>query len=80
MPLSSPPSSSPPPEPEPEPSVREPIAIIGMSCKFAGDADSPSKLWDLVAAGKDGWSPIPADRFDPKALYHPDQRRTDRVG
>lgn len=57
-----------------------PIAIIGMSCKFAGDVDSPSKLWDLLAAGKDGWSPIPRDRFDPKALYHPDQRRTDRVG
>jgi acyl transferase domain-containing protein len=51
-----------------------------MSCKFAGNASSPSKLWDLIAAGKDGWSPIPKDRFDAASLYHPDQQRTDRVG
>jgi Beta-ketoacyl synthase, N-terminal domain len=56
-----------------------PIAIIGMSCKFGGDATSPSKLWDLCAAGKDGWSPIPNDRFSIKSMYHPDSQRLDKV-
>ncbi|KAF7554507.1 hypothetical protein G7Z17_g2865 [Cylindrodendrum hubeiense] len=40
-----------------------PIAIVGMSCRFGGDATSPSKLWELCATGKDSWSPIPAERF-----------------
>ncbi|KAI8630635.1 hypothetical protein F5Y19DRAFT_483957 [Xylariaceae sp. FL1651] len=55
-----------------------PIVIIGMSCKFGGDATSPSKLWDLCAAGKDGWSPIPDTRFSIKSMYHPDSQRLDR--
>ncbi|KAJ6131753.1 Type I Polyketide synthases (Type I PKS) [Penicillium samsonianum] len=36
-----------------------PIAIVGMACRFSGDVTSPSKLWDLCAAGKDGWSSVP---------------------
>lgn len=57
-----------------------PIAIIGMACRFGGEATSPSKLWDLCAAGKDGWSPIPKDRFDVQSLYHADKTRVGRVG
>jgi hypothetical protein len=56
-----------------------PIAIVGMACRFGGDVDSPSKLWDLCAAGKDGWSPIPEQRFDVKSLYHEDKNRIGRV-
>jgi acyl transferase domain-containing protein len=56
-----------------------PIAIVGMSCRFAGQATSPSKLWDLLSEGKDAWSPVPMDRFDASSLYHPDPQRTDRV-
>lgn len=55
------------------------IAIVGMACRFGGDVDSPSKLWDLCAAGKDGWSPIPEQRFDVKSLYHEDKNRIGRV-
>ncbi|KAH9872371.1 polyketide synthase [Plenodomus lingam] len=57
-----------------------PIAIVGMSCRFAGGATSPSNLWGLLSEGKDAWSPVPTDRFDASSLYHPDQQRTDRVG
>ncbi|KAI5866390.1 hypothetical protein GGS23DRAFT_556890 [Durotheca rogersii] len=49
--------------------LSRPIAIVGMACRFPGGASNPSKLWDLCAAGKDGWSPIPSDRFDVKSLY-----------
>ncbi|OTA56670.1 polyketide synthase [Hypoxylon sp. EC38] len=59
-------------------SPSEPIAIVGISNRFAGAASSPSKLWELCASGKGGWSPIPADRFDAKSFYHPEKGRRGR--
>lgn len=49
-----------------------PIAIIGMSGKFAGEASCLDKLWDMIAAGNDAWSTIPSERFNSEAFYHPD--------
>ncbi|KAK2057592.1 hypothetical protein LY76DRAFT_97387 [Colletotrichum caudatum] len=63
--------------PKPE-TAQEPIAIVGMACRFPGDATSPSKLWDMCAAGQDGWSPIPKSRFDAESLYHADKERLGR--
>ncbi|KAK4227024.1 putative polyketide synthase [Podospora fimiseda] len=48
-----------------------PIAIIGMSCRFAGDVDSPEKLWKLLAEGRSAWSEIPKDRFNIDGFHHP---------
>ncbi|EMD93080.1 hypothetical protein COCC4DRAFT_139661 [Bipolaris maydis ATCC 48331] len=48
-----------------------PIAIIGMSCRFAGGATDPEKLWQLCAEGRTGWSEIPEDRFKIDGHYHP---------
>ena len=41
---------------------REPIAIIGMSCRFPGGATSPEAYWDLLVSGRDAVSEYPAQR------------------
>ena len=52
--------------------VRDPIAIIGIGCRFPGDAKSPEAFWQLLCAGRDAVTEIPRDRWDVDAFYDPD--------
>ncbi|MBP0027565.1 type I polyketide synthase [Roseofilum sp. Guam] len=50
----------------------EPIAIVGMACRFPGGATDPSKYWSLLHDGIDAITPVPGDRWDVSAYYDPD--------
>lgn len=57
----------------------EPIAIIGMSCRFPGDGLSPNGLWEMMSNSRTGHSKIPADRFNADTWYHPNHDRRGAV-
>jgi len=53
-------------------SDQEHVAIIGMSCRFPGGANSPEEFWRLLVEGRDAIGDIPASRWDRRACYDPD--------
>ncbi|WUH89345.1 acyltransferase domain-containing protein [Streptomyces sp. NBC_00433] len=51
----------------------EPIAIVGMACRFPGGVSTPDELWSLLSEGTDATGPFPTDRgWDLEGLYDPD--------
>ncbi|MFE5563949.1 acyltransferase domain-containing protein [Amycolatopsis japonica] len=51
--------------PETVPVAHEPIAVIGIGCRFPGEADGPDAFWDLLLAGIDTGSAVPGERWQP---------------
>lgn len=51
---------------------REPIAIIGMGCRFPGRANDPAAFWDLLRSGTDAITEVPRSRWDVDSLYDAD--------
>ncbi|HMB32372.1 MAG TPA: type I polyketide synthase, partial [Desulfohalobiaceae bacterium] len=51
---------------------REPVAVIGLACRFPGGANTPDRLWQLLESGVDSSSEIPEERWRSDRYYNPD--------
>ncbi|MHC5743596.1 MAG: type I polyketide synthase [Nostoc sp.] len=52
--------------------ISEPIAIVGIGCRFPGGVRSPVSFWNLLQNGRDAITEIPSDRWNVNKFYHPD--------
>ncbi|CAM6092061.1 unnamed protein product [Calypogeia fissa] len=50
----------------------EPIAVIGIGCRFPGGSNSPQEFWQMLAEGRDAIQDGAPDRYDIDEFYHPD--------
>jgi hypothetical protein len=51
------------------------VAIIGIACRYPGEAKSPQAFYDMLMRGEDAWSEVPLSRFDVNAFHHPSKGR-----
>jgi phthiocerol/phenolphthiocerol synthesis type-I polyketide synthase D len=51
----------------------EPIAVVGMGCRFPGGVNSPDQYWHLLTEGRSGIVRVPAERWDADAFYCTDR-------
>jgi acyl transferase domain-containing protein/surfactin synthase thioesterase subunit/acyl carrier protein len=58
---------------------QEPIAIIGMGCRFPGGCHDPETFWKFLTEGGDGIIEVPRDRWNIEDLYDPDPNATGKI-
>jgi acyl transferase domain-containing protein/NADPH:quinone reductase-like Zn-dependent oxidoreductase/acyl carrier protein len=54
------------------PCCREPLAVIGIGCRFPGKANNPSSFWELLIKGVDAVVEVPSERWNKKSFYDPE--------
>jgi|GEM_PF-1295335 len=60
-------------------SNNEPIAIVGMACRFPGGAVNPADFWQLLSTGTDAITEVPAGRWDAAAFYDSDRSKPGKM-
>src|SRR6516162_1800531 len=51
---------------------KDPIAVVGIGCRFPGGVDGPKSYWELLSAGRDARIDIPRERWQVEKFYDPD--------
>ncbi|MGB3650453.1 MAG: polyketide synthase, partial [Rivularia sp. (in: cyanobacteria)] len=57
----------------------EPIAIVGMGCRFPGGANNPESFWQLLRWGVDTIAEVPMSRWDIDAFYDPNPETPNKM-
>jgi len=57
----------------------EPIAVVGIGCRFPGEVHGPDDYWQLLVGGRDTITTVPADRWDAEAYYDADPSAPGRM-
>lgn len=56
-----------------------PIAVVGMGFRGPGEATSVEEFWKMISEAREAWSPIPKEKWNNDAFYHPDGNRNGTV-
>jgi acyl transferase domain-containing protein/acyl carrier protein len=64
----------------PETAPPEPIAVVGIGCRFPGGANDPDSLWQLLTEGRDAVREVPRERWDIDAFYDPNPDAPGKMG
>lgn len=57
----------------------EPIAIVGLACRFPQEATSPEAFWQMMLEARSGMTDVPKDRFNIDAFYEANTNRPGMV-
>lgn len=57
----------------------EPVAVIGMGCRFPGNSDTPHAFWNLLQSGHDAVTEVPRARWDIERYYDPDPAKPGKM-
>ena len=57
----------------------EPIAVVGIGCRFPDGVNTPEDYWKLLHEGRDAVTEVPADRWDFEAFYDPESRNPGKM-
>lgn len=55
--------------------MTEPIAVIGLDAKYPCDGDTPEQFYEFLVAGRSARGPVPPERYNAAAFWHPDNHR-----
>ncbi|GLW47204.1 hypothetical protein Stsp02_28660 [Streptomyces sp. NBRC 14336] len=61
------------------PAEADPIAVVGIGCRFPGGADNPDDFWQLLREGRDAITEVPADRWNADDFTSDDPRTPGRT-
>ncbi len=62
-----------------QPSEREPLALVGIGCRFPGGVRDAASFWNLMASRQSGITEVPPDRWDAERFYDPDPLAIERI-